>query len=188
MELHAREEDWLTYIETERLCLRVPSLGDAHALFTAYATDPAVTRYLVWKPHTTVAETREYLSVCIEGWRAGKELTWVMEEKINPGAPIGMIALRCEAKFKANLGYVLAQKFWGRGYMPEVVTKLSELALSEAHLGLYRIEALCDVDNVASLRVMEKAGMKREGLLARYLLHPNVSTTPRDAWICARTL
>ena len=46
--------------------------------------------------------------------------------------------------------------------------------------------AVCDVDNPASARVMETAGVAREGKLRRWALHPNVSQTPRDFWCYAR--
>ena len=46
--------------------------------------------------------------------------------------------------------------------------------------GLWRIWAVCDVQNPASARVMEKAGMQREGVLRRWITHPNVSHEPRD--------
>jgi ribosomal-protein-alanine N-acetyltransferase len=45
--------------------------------------------------------------------------------------------------------------------------------------------AVCDVDNLASARVLEKAGMGREGRLRRWVLHPNVSAAPRDCWCYA---
>jgi len=51
---------------------------------------------------------------------------------------------------------------------------------------IYRVFATCDVDNPASAKVMEKAGMKYEGLLRRYMIHPNVSEEPRDCLMYAR--
>ena len=51
---------------------------------------------------------------------------------------------------------------------------------------IYRTEAACDVMNVASARVMEKAGMTKEALLRRYLFHPNLSNEPRDAFLYSK--
>ena len=39
-----------------------------------------------------------------------------------------------------------------------------------------------DEENFASARVLEKAGMQREGILRRWSLHPNISSVPRDCW------
>jgi RimJ/RimL family protein N-acetyltransferase len=41
---------------------------------------------------------------------------------------------------------------------------------------------LCDVDNLASARVLEKVGMQREGLLRRQIVHPNISDEPGDCY------
>ena len=50
---------------------------------------------------------------------------------------------------------------------------------------IFRIWAVCDLDNFASARVLEKAGMQREGVLRRYILHPNISSEPRDVYCYA---
>jgi RimJ/RimL family protein N-acetyltransferase len=69
--------------------------------------------------------------------------------------------------------------------MTEAVRAVVEQALGLPHI--YRVAAICDVENVASARVMEKVGMLREGVLRRAVLHPNISAEPRDAYIYART-
>jgi RimJ/RimL family protein N-acetyltransferase len=53
--------------------------------------------------------------------------------------------------------------------------------------GIYRVWAVCDVENPASARVMEKAGMLREGVLKRYMLHPGMGNVPRDVLCYAKT-
>jgi RimJ/RimL family protein N-acetyltransferase len=67
--------------------------------------------------------------------------------------------------------------------MTEAVKGLIAWALKQQHI--YRIWAVCDVDNVASARVMEKAGMVREGTLRRWSVHPNISREPRDSYCYA---
>jgi RimJ/RimL family protein N-acetyltransferase len=51
--------------------------------------------------------------------------------------------------------------------------------------GICRVWAFVDEENFASARVLEKAGMQREGLLHRWSLHPNISAVPRDCWCFA---
>jgi [ribosomal protein S5]-alanine N-acetyltransferase len=51
---------------------------------------------------------------------------------------------------------------------------------------VFRIGAVCDVENIGSARVMEKAGLEREGLLRRWLIHPNISDDPRDCFSYVR--
>jgi RimJ/RimL family protein N-acetyltransferase len=56
------------------------------------------------------------------------------------------------------------------------------LALPEIH----RVWAYCDVDNIASARVLEKSGLGWEATLRRYAIHPNLGTEPRDVNLYAR--
>ena len=53
--------------------------------------------------------------------------------------------------------------------------------------GIYRVWAFCDVENLASARVLEKVGMQKEGVLRRWMIHPNVSDEPRDCYCYAIT-
>lgn len=59
--------------------------------------------------------------------------------------------------------YLLNRRFWGCGYMSEAIRALLRFGFDE--LELQRIFGHCDLDNPASARVMEKAGMAREGVL-----------------------
>ena len=52
---------------------------------------------------------------------------------------------------------------------------------------VFRVDAVCDVANGASARVLEKIGMQYEGVLRRYIVHPNVSDEPRDVRMYAAT-
>jgi [ribosomal protein S5]-alanine N-acetyltransferase len=85
-------------------------------------------------------------------------------------------ALRQAAPHRLDCGYALVRACWGRG---------PHWALNQP--GIFRIGAVCDVENIGSARVMEKAGLFREGLLRRLLMHPNISDEPRDCFIYART-
>ncbi len=62
-----------------------------------------------------------------------------------------------------RLGYVLDRRHWGHGYMAEAAHAL--VAVGFGHLALRRIWATCDIDNHASARVLEKVGLRRDGLL-----------------------
>ena len=95
-----------------------------------------------------------------------------------------MISARVDGP-KWELGYVLARSHWSRGYMTEVVKAVIGCALSQP--GIYRVWSVCDIENVASARVMEKAGMTKEGILRRWSVHPNVSAAPRDSYCYSMT-
>jgi [ribosomal protein S5]-alanine N-acetyltransferase len=166
---------------TDRLRLRLPALSDAEAIFNTYATDPEVTRYLIWQSHKDIEETKVFLTRCVEGWSTGSEYSWAITLK-ESGDLIGMVGLRVH-EFKADLGYNLARKFWGQGFATEAVMPIVSWALAQPQV--YRVWALCDVDNPASARVLEKVGMKREGVMRRSQMHPSVSDKPRDSYCYA---
>ena len=168
-------------IQTERLTLRKARMEDAPAIFDGYAQDPEVTRYLVWKPHRNIQETEQFLSTCKELWRTGKDFAYAITLKGESNL-IGMFDLH-PMNLKIEVGYVLARSFWGKGYMTEALCTAIEWALAQPDI--YRVQAICDVENIGSARVMEKAGLTCEGRLRRYVLHPNINDEPRDVFMFA---
>jgi ribosomal-protein-alanine N-acetyltransferase len=160
--------------ETPRLRLRAARLEDAEAIFNEYAQDPSVAKYVVWKPHQSIVETRAFLRYCEDQRRAGRIFPYVVLKK-DDDRLIGMVEIGSDG----GLGYVLSQAHWGRGYMTEAVKVLVEWAMAQDEMK--KIHATCDVDNPASARVMEKAGLKFEGILPRHSVHPNISSELRDA-------
>jgi ribosomal-protein-alanine N-acetyltransferase len=112
----------------------------------------------------------------------GSVLPWVLTE---PGddRPIGMIELR-RTGHRAEMAYVLARDRWGRGLMSEAARAVADWGLAQP--GIFRVWSVTDVDNAASARVLEKAGMQREGLLRRWIMHPGQGPEPRDCWCYGR--
>jgi RimJ/RimL family protein N-acetyltransferase len=168
-------------IVTERLILRRPVEADARDIFDAYAQDPEVSRFLVWRPHSSVDTVREFLVACIASWARGSPLTYAITES-GSDRVIGMIDARPDGS-TVTLGYVLARPHWGKGYMPEAIAALANEAFERGH---QRVQAFCDVDNRRSQRSLEKAGFVLEAKLERHIVHPNVSPEPRDCYLFAR--
>lgn len=156
-------------ITTERLVLRKPRFEDAETIFEAYAQDPEVTRYLTWPPHTDVAQTRAFIEFCLANWERGEQFEWVLTRR-GEDLALGMISLRTQT-YKADLGYVLARPHWGQGLVTEAAQAIVHWALAQPEV--FRVWAVCDVDNPASARVMEKCGMSYEGTLRRWLRRPS---------------
>ncbi len=90
---------------------------------------------------------------------------------------IGMIAPRITPP-RADFGYVIARTHWNQGYATE-----SALALDQK--GIHRLWAVCDIDNSASVRVLEKVGLSRGGVLRRWMYHAG-SDLPRDCYSYAK--
>lgn len=168
-------------LETNRLVLRRPIEADAGEIFRSYTQDPLVCRFMVWKPHSSEAETQAFIASCMAEWAEGFRLPYVVTEIDSPSA-IGMLEARIHG-FTVDIGYVLARAHWGKGYMPEAVGALAVTALQHGH---FRIQAFCDVENRPSQRTLEKAGFAREGRLERYMVHPNISAEPRPCFMYSR--
>jgi [ribosomal protein S5]-alanine N-acetyltransferase len=148
-------------IETSRLLLRefcVADEADVHE----YASDPEVVRLMIWGPNTPDL-TRAFLARALEEQKEWprSSIGLAIELKDERRA-IGSIGLRIkdEPNRTADIGYVLARRYWGRGYMPEAARAMVDAAFRRA--GLHRVWATCDPRNRASYRVMEKIGMRRE--------------------------
>lgn len=171
-----------THIETARLILRKPVPEDTPLIYEAYAQDAEVTRYLTWRPHLSLADGEEPAAHRIAAWERGQYFSWVIVSR-DGGELMGMISIRPDA-WRVDLGYVLGRRWWGLGYMTEAVRAVVDYLLSEREV--FRVWAVCDVDNPASARVLEKSGMVLEGRLRRWASHPNVSDEPRDCFCYAR--
>ena len=170
-------------IRTARLLLRKPRVIDAPLMFNAYAQDPVVTRYLVWRPHANIAETRAVIDRFLTAWERQEGFCWFLFAT-DTGEMIGSIAARPENE-GFNLGFLLARAYWGNGYMPEAIAAVVDWAFTEPSVS--RVSAACDMENHASARALEKAGFVRQRILHEFSVHPNISSTPRDCFEYATT-
>jgi RimJ/RimL family protein N-acetyltransferase len=162
--------------QTERLLLRPPSHADARLAFASYTSDPEVPRYMIWRPHLSLAETEAFLRRCENDWKNRTAFPWSLWLKAD-GSYAGMLSARIKGH-AVDIGYVLARRLWRRGLMKEAVRGLVQWAFAQPEI--FRVWATCDVENVASARLLESVGMQREGALRRWILHPNISDSPRD--------
>lgn len=162
--------------ETPRLTLRPVEADDAAAVFEGYAQDPAASHFLTWRPHASIADTRAFIADCLA---VSSPRVYALLER-ERGRLIGSLDLRREAPHRIGFGYVLARPWWGRGLMSEALSEVVAWSLRQD--GVWRVGAVCDVENLASARVMEKAGLAREGVLRRWMVAPNLGPEPRDCF------
>jgi ribosomal-protein-alanine N-acetyltransferase len=168
---------------TDRFEVRRIRASDAEAVFTAYAADPVVTKFLSWRPHKNVDETRMFLDLAEQEWDRGSGFPSVLLRRGESSELIGMAHPHVFSS-RISYGYVIRADSWGQGCASEVLRWMLDHALS--HPAIYRTQAFCDIENRASARVMEKAGMTQEGLLQRYSQSPNISDAPRDCLMYSR--
>ena len=163
---------------TARLVLRKPSLADAPLMFAAYAQDQEVARFVTWRPHVTVSESEAVIQQFLDAWRDGREFHWLLFLR-GGHELIGATGVRRDAH-RLELGYAIARRHWGHGFMVEAVAAVVDWAFTDPFV--FRIGAVCDIDNQRSARVLERAGFEREGVLRSWAVHPNISTTPRNCY------
>ncbi len=151
-------------IETDRLILRQFRIEDAEDMYKNWASDPEVTKFLTWPPHASVDITKGLLSQWVSRYEDGGYFNWVMELKEN-GKAIGNISVVSlnEKVESADIGYCMSRAYWGKGLMPEALKAVMDYLFDV--VGLNRVAACHDANNPKSGRVMDKAGMKLEGIL-----------------------
>ena len=153
----------LPTLETDRMILRRMTPNDAEAVF-AYASDPEVTRYVIWETHRSIEDSRAFLDLVTSKYESGGEPEWGIVYKGDHRfiGTCGIVSLEPHHA-RAELGYALSRDYWGRGLMAEAVCAMISFGYDKMNLN--RIEARCIAQNTASSRVMEKAGMLYEGTL-----------------------
>jgi ribosomal-protein-alanine N-acetyltransferase len=171
-------------IETPRLVLRDAELSDADAIHR-YASDAEVCRYMIWGPNT-LERTREALQYRVNEQQADPQRRafelQIVEKSSNE--LVGGVGIRVadSAALDADLGYVLVRSRWGQGIVLEACQRLLEVGFG--WFNLHRIWASTDAQNLASQRVLEKLGMRRE---AHFIQNELIKGAYRDSLIYAIT-
>lgn len=162
----------LPVLETEDLTLRPMRMGDARDIFE-YASDPLVARYVLWTPHRSLADSRAYIRYVRQGYRRGEPSSWAAVYK-KSGKVIGSIGVMAWSSFHhtAEIGYSFSRDYWNMGLATQALGTVIH-SLFSCLPDLNRLEAQHDVRNPASGRVMEKCGMRREGILRSRLYNKN---------------
>jgi RimJ/RimL family protein N-acetyltransferase len=171
-------------LQTARLTSRPIEIADAQAVFTSYASDPQVARYMTWRVHGDVSDAERYLAAMVPLMAQGGRQVLALSERADPDRLIGVFEARFDAH-RMDVGYVLGRAYWGCGLMTEALSAAVEWARATPRFR--RVWAVCDVDNRASARVMEKSGLVFEGVLRRWIVHPNIDDAPRDCACYAAT-
>jgi len=161
-------------LHTDRLTLRPLRDSDAEALFEVWS-DPIVTRYLARPAWTTLDQAHERIGESAELREAWKYLRFgvALTETDRVIGECGLFHFNDQSR-RAEIGYVLACRAWGRGYMNEALEKLVLYGFRE--LALNRIEAEIDPRNLASSNTLERIGFTKEGhLRERWIVEGEVS-------------
>ena len=148
------------FIQTKRLKLRLFSIEDVEDVFS-YASDPQWARFLPVPQPYTKADAEKFLTGQVSKDRRTGAV-WAIE---HGGSVIGGVDIGFDFENRVGeMGYSIARRLWGKGLATEAAGAVIDAAFS-VYPELNRIQACGDQRNVGSLRVMEKLGMVREGVL-----------------------
>jgi ribosomal-protein-alanine N-acetyltransferase len=152
-------------LETPRLRLREIVSADSHALYRIFS-DPDVCRYYDLDQLTDVSQAEEMVTHFAERFANCISLRWAITRKPFDDL-IGTFGLFVDSDWRGAIGYDLHPDYWRQGIMTEAVTELTRFGFEDA--GLPRIEAFVMLDNIASVRLLEKIGYTEEGVLRQYM-------------------
>lgn len=151
----------MSTLTTDRLVLRPFREGDAAMMYRNWTSDENVAKYCHWHKHENLDTTVWLLNMYLEEAASGFEFRWAITEKGNdePIGAIDVVGITDDNK-TAEIGYVLSQKHWNKGYATEAFKAVIDELF---HNGFTKIMAAHHIDNPASGRVMEKCGMRFVG-------------------------
>jgi ribosomal-protein-alanine N-acetyltransferase len=167
--------DFPVKIETERLNLQRLRYEDAEEIFYTYASKPEATHYVSWPTHKSVEDTRAFLRYAIESWNHGTDYSFSIRLK-NSNQFIGSFGVIHE-NGRIQFGYILSPVHWGNGYATESCKKI--MSILKSFPSLYRIGTFVDLENKASISVLQKSGLIEEARLQNWFRFVNQENKPK---------
>ena len=166
-------------LETERLIIRQLSVDDAPFIF-GLVNEPSWLRFIGDKKVRTIDDARNYiLKGPIESYERNGFGLYLVELK-ETGDALGICGLiKRETLNDVDIGFAFLPKFWGKGYAIEAGAAVIELGKNT--FGLRRIVAITSPDNHSSIKVLERLGMKFEGLIRLAGNEPEIKFFALDA-------
>jgi len=170
-------------IETSRLRLRRPGKSDAGHIFSRYASDPDVTRYMSFRCHRSVADTTMFVDFSDVEWAANGCGPYLVLSR-ESGLLLGGTGLSVQDD-QAETGYLFARDAWGFGYATEALAVMVDVA---REIGLSGLHAHCHPGHAASIHVLEKCGFRFEHRVKNSHVFPNLDSAKQDVLSYVLTL
>lgn len=150
-------------LNTERLLLRPFSIEDALDVFE-YSSDEMVAKYIPRKAIKTKQEAIDKCTAKEEKYKHLDYYNWaiVVKDTNKVIGNIKLVSYDFQKEFMEP-GYSIGSKHWGKGYTTEALKEVINFFFFE--VGFNRIEATHQLENIGSGKVMQKCGMKYEGML-----------------------
>jgi len=153
-------------LESKRLYLRQLTSSDADFVFQHFS-NPSVTEYLMDEPPLTEPPQAQEIIEFYKDPELKSHNRWGIVLK-SDNQIIGTCGYHKWAKryFRAEIGCDLSPNFWGQGIMAEALRAAIKNGFET--MGLNRIDALVYVENVRSVKLLQKLGFQKEGILRDY--------------------
>ncbi len=158
------EPTWLPpTLVTERLVVRALNESDVPAIFR-HASNPNVTQFTRWDAHGTPEDTRAFLRHTLTQYAHQIPEGMAVALRDSPWEAIGVAGCFWESQDNhcMEVGYWIAEPFWGRGYAGEAARAVVTFAFQQFEV--QRMQSHCMAENAASARVLEKLGFQFEGV------------------------
>lgn len=152
-------------LETERLILRKLTKEDAYEAFINWCSKDIVCKYVLWEKHENIDVTKELFEMWEKEYENPKTFRWIVQVK-ETNKLIGTIDVVGKRFFdygSCEIGYCYGDEFWNKGYATEALSRVVKFLFEEVGAEIVYAEHLNN--NPASGKVMEKSGMKKEGIL-----------------------
>jgi ribosomal-protein-alanine N-acetyltransferase len=132
-----------------------------------YSSNPAFYAHMELSPVKTIEEMRKYLDKIFDRVNQGNAIYWVIilndTNKMIGTFAVAEIDMNAQ---RAEVGYGLSPDYWRSGYFKEALSLVMKHCFKT--IGLNRLQALTMSGNLGSIRGLEQAGFRREGVLRKY--------------------
>ena len=147
---------------SKRITLRKFNIEDAENLFNNWGTDEEITKYMLWKNYKTIHDAINSINYYIECYEKNATFRQYAIELNDTHELIGQISFTISKKHEsAELAYLLSRKYQKKGYMKEAIDILKKYLIEV--LNCTRLSAEVMVENVSSIKLLEKCGFITEG-------------------------
>lgn len=174
MKFNDKVFDSFPVLETKRLILREIRPEDVKEVFEIRANKD-VMKYFGKDPLKSVKEAEELVNQTLEGFKNKEGIRWGITIK-GSDKIIGSGGLwrLLKPHLRGEIGYELSPEYWQKGIMSEAISEMIRFSFDP--MNLHTIEANLDPANIASIRLLEKAGFKKEGHIKESYYHNGAFT------------
>ena len=165
-------------MRTDVVELRPVVASDAELIFEAWGKYAENFAYLTARTFVDIRDARQYL---VDLFPTPESAAFHVADV--DGRVVGIVKATVTGH-RAQIGYVIHKPFWGRGLATAAVRQV--VSHVETMPAITRVWATCAIDNPASVRVLEKCGFEREGILRNWVTYPAQGGRPFDNYSYVR--